>query len=249
MGRYWTPAVKSIHRSITTRRPEPGMLIAIDRKPWIVVGTRDVDENSFELIVHKPGQLHPHYGTTVPAYYMGWDLLPEHYAICVSCGELAPCREYEAEEYALRETQKMEELLSIPEGACMACNEPITARQNKITFDGPNLKNPLAPPNPTFHTRLRCMRDAASYEELWVKADPRNTRSLLTLKCDGTVIVHADGTGECIGAEHSDCPSIYAHHRGRGACYMHYHGCPKGCQRHNHPGISLRGYPTNPRNF
>ena len=59
---------------------------------------------------------------------------------------------------------------------------------------------------PTFHLRRKCDRDAAAYEDQWVAAEPGRKRSLLTLRCrGGTLIVHADGTGECFGADDSDC--------------------------------------------
>lgn len=110
----------------------------------------------------------------------------------------------------------------------------------------PYVRNPLAAADPVFHLRRKCWGAAARYEEAWVATYPTAARSLLTLTCEGTVIVHEDGSGECFGAKDSDCPSIYARHRCMSACYIQSHGCGQGCTSRRH-GTRLSGHPAHPR--
>lgn len=156
-----------------------------------------------------------------------------------------PCRDMCDEAKAAAAMEKAERELRLLPGCCPACQEPVTSRQKSITFGGPNVRNPLAG-GPTFHLRRACRSAAASYEELWVADEPGRKRSLLTLACAGTVIVHEDGAGECFGADGSDCPSIFARHRVYSACYLQSHGCGSGCTSRRH-GTRLAGYPSNPR--
>lgn len=156
-----------------------------------------------------------------------------------------PCRESEEQAQAAKELAKAEEWLNLLPGCCPACSEVVTSRQKSITFGGPNVLNPLAE-GPTYHLRSKCYRSAAAYEEKWVADEPGRKRSLLTLRCEGTVIVHEDGSAECFGAKDSDCPSVYAEHRGYMSCYLQSHGCGKGCTSRRH-GTRIAGYPSNPR--
>jgi hypothetical protein len=100
---------------------------------------------------------------------------------------------------------------------------------------------------PTFHLRRKCWGAAARYEEAWVTHEPGRARSLLTLSCSGTLIVHHDGTAECFGADGSDCPTVYARHRCYSACYLQSHGCGRDCPRAGHPGTRVSGRPADPR--
>jgi hypothetical protein len=124
-------------------------------------------------------------------------------------------------------------------GCCWSCAEPITSRQGFRVFLGPNVLLPTALDDPAFHTRQACREGARSYEEAWVRADPSRPRSLLTLFCEGTVIVHGDGSAECFGAKDSECPNVRARHRTSAACYYQSHGCPRGCSRSGHPGTRI----------
>lgn len=166
--------------------------------------------------------------------------------LCSCHSEPWPCIESEQQEQAEKELRKAEKIMKLLPGCCPACEEPVTSRQQAITFGGPNVRNPLAE-GPTFHLRRKCYSEAARYEELWVAAEPGRARSLLTLRCEGTVIVHGDGSAECFGAEESSCPSVYASHRGYMACYVQTHGCGRGCSTAGHPGTRIAGRPTNPR--
>lgn len=166
--------------------------------------------------------------------------------LCSCCGHPWPCLTADQERLAAKELKDAERQLRLMPGCCPACEEPVTSRQRSITFGGPNVVNPLAE-GPTFHLRRRCYRAAADYEEAWVNDEPGRARSLLTLACDGSLIVHGDGSAECFGAAGSDCPSVYAHHRHLRSCYLQTHGCPRGCAREGHPGTHVAGRPDDPR--
>ena len=166
--------------------------------------------------------------------------------LCSCHGEPWPCIEADQQAQAVKELEAAERELSRMPGCCPACDEPVTSRQKSITFGGPNVRNPLAE-GPTFHLRRKCRHEAARYEEAWVNAEAGRQRSLLTLTCAGTVIVHGDGSAECFGADDSDCPSVFARHRGYSACYIQTHGCGRGCSRVGHPGTRIAGRPIDPR--
>lgn len=228
---YWRPAVHSFDH--VGQLPEIGSLVAVDRQPWIVASVQD-DGTHVELELHKPGQEHPRYRARYSATARRpWTPLPEHYAICGHCAELAPCVGHEQQVNAHRIAVRLTEELSILPGMCPACNEPITARQGVIDFPGENVRNPLAPPTPVFHTRQRCWDAAALYEDAWVRADPRRQRSALTLRCRGRLITHSGGRSEC--SEGVLCPSMYARHTTLAACYLDG-ACAEGCVRGGHPG-------------
>lgn len=258
-------------------RPEVGTVVAHDRRAWQVMHVAVVDPESDEerdlmRAVTAPfrdrqmpyritlrrlhGAKHErensvgdvafrvragsHYPQPFPAYANG------RVPLCSCCGHPWPCLEADQQAQAAKELKAAEREMSLLPGCCPACREPVTSRQRSITFGGPNVRNPLAE-GPTFHLRRRCWGEAARYEEAWFQAEPGRQRSLLTLSCAGTLIVHGDGTAECFGADGSDCPSPYAHHRGYTACYLQGHGCGRGCSRVGHPGTSVAGRPSDPR--
>lgn len=166
--------------------------------------------------------------------------------LCSCHGHPWPCAESDQQRQAAAELKKAERELNRMPGCCPACDEPVTQRQKSITFGGPNVNNPLAV-GPTYHLRRKCRGGAAAYEEKWVVDEPGRRRSLLTLRCAGTVVVHGDGSAECFGAEGSDCPSVYAKHRTYTACYLQSAGCPRGCSSQGHPGCHPTGRPSDPR--
>lgn len=166
--------------------------------------------------------------------------------LCSCCGHPWPCLLADQQRLAEKELAAAEKAMALMPGCCPACEEPITSRQKSITFGGPNVSNPLAE-GPTFHLRQKCRHAAARYEDAWVAAEPNRLRSLLTLRCEGTVIVHGDGTAECFGANDSECPSVYAQHRCGMACYVQSHGCGRGCTSAGHPGTRIADRPSDPR--
>ena len=158
-----------------------------------------------------------------------------------------PCLEADQQAEARKQAAKAEREMQLLPGCCPACQEPVTSRQQSIVFAGEYLRNPLSPPDPAFHLRSKCYGAAAAYEESWVNAWPGRERSLLTIRCEGTVVVHGDGSAECFGADDSDCPTVHASHRCYSACYMQSHGCGQGCSRQGHPGTRVAGRPKHPR--
>ncbi|MFF8997110.1 hypothetical protein ACF1GW_30750 [Streptomyces achromogenes] len=97
-----------------------------------------------------------------------WDVLPEHYSVCVACGELPPCRHELAEQEADRIAARSEVLMAIPAGHCLACADPITSRQQATRFPGPNLWRPDLPENSAvFHARNECSESREQYRQQW----------------------------------------------------------------------------------
>jgi hypothetical protein len=139
----------------------------------------------------------------------GWLVLPEHHAVCGSCGELAPCREYEREQLenwlAAQAREKFEKDLAKMPGCCWSCGEVITHRQKSIAFEGENADLPGGP-SAIFHLRQKCRAEARAYEERWAKLDPRRRPRL---SCSGNMIIHVDGI-EC--TEGPMCPGGDARH-------------------------------------
>lgn len=258
----WSPAL--IDRVCYDRRPPVDAVIGFDHKPYLVLAIDDVhpanwtdDEQAewqqagmpdpwlrapFRVRVQPLPDGRPGGFRIGPRTYVTWYLLPDHYAVCVSCGEIAPCRELTGRREAEQAMVRFEMLAGILPGCCWSCAEPITARQKAITFDGTNVWMPTAPPA-VFHARRSCRAAATTYEEAWVQADPQRPRSLLTMRCTGSVVVHQDGSAECFGAVDSDCPDVRAWHRSMSACYATSHGCLRGCSRSGHPGARVGGRP------
>lgn len=270
----WHPmGVDNRSRYGSGRRPEVGQVVAYDRRAWEVTHVSDAEPEPDE--VARLNAYVPPWRERMQPYRVslrrvhgakherennvgdialrvrvgGWAFptyLNGRVPLCSCHGEPWPCIEADQQAQAEKELKRAEKVLKLLPGCCPACEEPVTARQQAITFGGPNVRNPLAE-GPTFHLRRKCYRAAADYEELWVADEPGRKRSLLTLRCAGTVIVHGDGSAECYGADDSDCPSVYAQHRGYTACYVQSHGCGRGCSTHGHPGTRIAGRPANPR--
>jgi len=257
----WHPA--HVAHGYGRGRPEVGEVVAYERRAWKVVlvtveePTPDeqdaVDRYTaawrdmalpyrirLQRIHGEPRDRENTHSDWFPAYPHG------RVPLCSCHGHPWPCLEADQQAQAEREMQRVEKALRLLPGCCPACEEPVTSRQRSITFGGPNVQNPLAE-GPTFHLRLKYRHAAAQYEETWVAAEPGRQRSLLTLACAGTVIVHGDGTAECFGADESDCPSVFARHRGYQACYIQTHGCGRECSRNGHPGTRIPGRPMDPR--
>lgn len=158
------------------------------RRPFVIIvrpaaQAAPVNENagtkSFTVLPYR----------TIPDWY----LLPDHYAVCVACGELSPCRDLLAEREAARQAAILDRRLSVLPGCCWSCHEPITSRMKVVTFEGPNLEIPGGPEPVSFHLRRDCHYAAVRYEELWVRQDPRRRP---TLRCPGHFAIHLDGE-EC----------------------------------------------------
>lgn len=102
-----------------------------------------------------------------PASY-DWPVLPEYYAVCISCGELPPCSEELADRSVQEQMVRTEVLMEIPAGHCLACGEAITARMQAVRFPGPNLWRPdLGDDSAVFHARQECAGDTSRYRKQW----------------------------------------------------------------------------------
>lgn len=268
----WRP--EGVERSGRSKRPEIGAVVALDRRAWEVMHVSDAEPTPEEQ--ERIGSYRPAYRDNLRPYRVTlrrlhgekherendraevgfrvragvYNALPayEHgrVPLCSCCGHPWPCVDADQQRQAEKEMRAAEKAMRLLPGCCPACEEPVTSRQRSITFGGPNVGNPFAQ-GPTYHLRRKCRHAAADYEEAWVAAEPGRKRSLLTLRCEGTVIVHGDGDAECFGAKDSDCPSVFAQHRGYMACYLQSHGCGRGCSRSGHPGTRITGRPSHPR--
>ncbi len=174
----------------------------------------------------------------------------ERWPMCSCCGEPMPCDAELQDQMVAAQTFELAQLEAKMPGACWACNEPITVRQKFAEYPGDNLDRPGAEA-PRFHLRARCWHAATQYELRWIAADPRNQRVLTYPKCGGWLIVHHDGSSECVDRSASavvsglfsppepDCRGHDTHdHSGHAACYGER--CDRDCPREGHPGASPR---------
>ncbi|MEU5858909.1 hypothetical protein ABZ799_26630 [Nocardiopsis dassonvillei] len=93
-----------------------------------------------------------------------WYILPEHYPVCVHCQELHPCRHMTTEAEIARGEAKLDKLTSIAPGCCWWCGDPITRRQKRGAFEGPNLLLPGGHSPVEFYGRESCSTGVWSYE-------------------------------------------------------------------------------------
>lgn len=186
----------------------------------------------------------------------------ERWPQCSCCGEPMPCRAELEDEQVSVSLDQVARFEAIPAGACWACAEPITIRQKAVTYPGENLDLPGGQ-QVHFHTRRACVRQAHEYEERWLAADPRRERILTWPRCDGVLVVHADGSSECrsggmvLGKQRNSQPDCEGHlthdHSSVQACYVSDNwltpsewegGCPRGCSRIGHPGTCTTPRPA-----
>lgn len=198
---------------------------------------------------------------TLPAEaHMTWHVYDDgRWPQCSCCGEPMPCRAALEDEQVNSSLDRIADFEAIPPGACWACSEPITARQKSVTYPGDNIDLPGGQ-QPAFHLRMKCRGSAESYERKWVAADPRRERILTWPKCGGILVVHADGTSDCIsgrsplGGEERvsqlGCEGHQTHDHGViRSCYVHEDymrpgawgetGCPHGCDPTSRHGTNV----------
>ncbi len=222
---------------LPTPRPAVGALLAYEYRAWRVRSVSDLPEQEWTdrdrdralpagsfpppvpyVVVLRPATTDQTFTAHDEDVHLrvnggdwGWRQLPEHYSVCVSCGDVPPCREIHAEQSGKAAMARLSRFEV--SGICPACGEPITARQRSITWqDNVEL---LGGPPVTFHSgRRRCRHAASRYEQKWVAENPGTRRC--TLSCPGHVTNHNDGTYAC--TKLSDCPGPLALHQSYGVC-------------------------------
>lgn len=111
-----------------------------------------------------------------------WDVLPEHYAVCVACGELPPCTHELNEREADQQAARADVLMDIPPGHCLGCGEYVTTRQNAARFPGPNLWRPDLPEHSAvFHARQECSGEVERYRRQWEARGNTEQQAVLPL--------------------------------------------------------------------
>lgn len=241
-------------------RTEDALLSDADRQVWLNSGAPDLNDwrdAPYRLVLDWVGGAAPPWaekgderkrGTlTIPAgAFRSWHVYPDgRWPQCSCCGEPMPCRAELEDQQVTASLNQIAKLEAIPPGACWACSEPITTRQKSVAYPGENLDLPGGQ-QPYFHTRGECRPSAHEYEERWLAADPRRERILTWPNCDGHLIVHADGSSECVSgpaplggkqqAPQPDCRGHLTHDHGyHRACYVDF-DCTRGCKREDHHG-------------
>lgn len=180
----------------------------------------------------------------------GWHVYAgERWPMCSCCGEPMPCDAEIEDQMVAAQAYELAQVEAKMPGACWACNEPITSRQKFVEYPGDNLDLPGAE-SPRFHQRAKCWWAATKYELRWIAIDPRHPRILTYPECGGWLIVHHDGSSECVDrstgatgrlfrAPEPDCRGHDTHdHAGHAACYTDR--CDRDCPREGHPGASPR---------
>lgn len=172
-------------------RPPVGVIIALNRRPYRVIEVREIDpanwtEEEQGTFVRRHGATaRPEQWRQRPLVLVvdelpagerkharmrgdrlnEWFILTEHYPVCVHCQELHPCRHMTTEAEVARGEAKLDKLTSIAPGCCWWCGDPITRRQKKVTFEGPNLLLPGGHTPVEFHGRSGCSTGVWSYED------------------------------------------------------------------------------------
>lgn len=262
---HWSPL--GVERE-TSGRPPVGRLIAYRHAVWRVVKVTDRklpadaekwDKPPYGVDLDWVAGAEPPWRDKHPdkvggtleipfRRYVSWLVYPvsDRWPMCSCCGEPVPCRAEMQDRAIDAGMERVADLMSILPGTCWACREPITHRQDSVTYPGENFLLPGAPP-PSFHTRQACVGSAKKYEEDWIYGGPpppAPKRKDLPA-CHGHLIVHADGTSECHGGR-DDC---WGHTTGTHdqrevrACYEQTHGCGRDCPTEGHPGPNPGGAP------
>ena len=212
MSRDWYPLRN--HPDYARRNsPQIGDTIAINGTyhPWVVADIRTYDEGDASarivLALRKIDTLDLAESVTahigVPKLpHPALHVLPERYALCSCCGELAPCSA-EVEDRTIAAMAARDARYETP-GICPACMEVIGTRQQTWTCST-NLHVPLGPPV-TFHRRGKCWPAAIRYEA----AVANLHRVAPRFSCHGHLSRHLDRPTACTN---DMCPGEHAEHR------------------------------------
>lgn len=206
------------------KRPEVGQIIAYEHRPWRVLevaslsGEADPESElalrgvPYRMTLRPAGTvtIASHHDDDVSLRVPGgywFEALPEHYALCIICQDLPPCR-HDVQEAAT--AQAMATMGRYEhEGVCPACEEVVTSRQRFLAFPV-NLKFPGGPPV-VFHERQKCRWSAVEYDKEWARLEDRPAR----LSCEGMLMRHGAGEGHCALAT---CPGPGVVHRSMSMC-------------------------------
>lgn len=195
---------------------QPGDVIAVDvpgmrHQPWVVHEVRP-HEDRWRAYLRPIGAQYDfaqyNHGVSFPRWASVM-VLPEHYSVCVRCGELPPCSEVWTGQVADAQTERAARYEV--EGVCPACSEPVTRRQKAIRFEE-NLYVPLGPPV-VYHQRSKCGFSAVQYDEKVAKSVGRDPR----LSCAGHHVLHLDNVFQCTN---ENCPGHDKKHRAFSRCYV-----------------------------
>lgn len=250
-----------------------------DREAWLKRGMPDLEswrERPYRIGLDWIGGARPpwaksdsddrkHGTLDIPAgAYSTWNVYATgRWPQCSCCGEPMPCRAELEDDQVAAGLDRIAKLEAILAGACWACQEPITKRQKSVTYPGDNIDLPGGQ-QPYFHTRQHCRGSAEMYERKWIAADPRRERILTWPKCEGILVVHADGSSDCVPgrsplggeecASQPDCEGHLTHDHGTiRACYVHENymcssewgrdRCPRGCDPASRHGTRVLSRP------
>lgn len=176
-----------------------------------------------------------------------------HRAVCAGCGQDWPCDslhdQIKADLRAKDHQERVRRVHSAKAGDCMGCAQPITSRQKRFEFPGPNLWRPDLEGSAAFHARenvwerptggygrvlkFRCRSEVEMYDAYWTRAWP-GRHSLVV--CRGFVVEHQDA-GRTRTCDNPLCPDGgivrrrgIVDHRGHFAqCYVVHEECPRDC--------------------
>ncbi|QLF84212.1 hypothetical protein SEA_PYTHEAS_72 [Gordonia phage Pytheas] len=154
----------------TYRAPEVGELVIRDATqthpgvPRRIVSVREDERDGRKvwIIEHVALDASPTTGTDRKSIgfwgSVGWPRIDEHYPICGTCRDLMPCQHVVIDTIATQSSDTFERY-NTP-GVCPACREPVTSRQQLISFSR-NLHGFGAV---TFHLRKKCRHSACDYD-------------------------------------------------------------------------------------
>lgn len=216
----------------TYRAPEVGDLVVRDATqthPGVVrriVKVRDDvrEDRAVWIIEHVDLDAEPTTSERKSAGFwadVGWPRMDAHYPICGTCRDLMPCQHVVIDRIAQHSGETFERH-NMP-GVCPSCREPVTHRQQAITFD----RNLYALGPVTFHLRKKCRPLACDYDRAVHHDD-----GLYELTCPGSARRGYDEHGRPVTyCTEQDCRGADRDHRGSGFWIAAYLPQPDGYHR------------------
>lgn len=167
---------KAPFRIISAEDLNPGNWPTEYEQAWETAGRPDIStwpQRPIRLLVQRDTDpTDPQRSGIVPGHGR-WVILPEHYSVCRSCGELPPCPEVFTDRVMAVESSRIDFEMRLVHGMCHGCGKPVTAREHTTLFPGDNLVRPdLGPNTAVFHTRRHCLPILLAYQDRWLAVDP-----------------------------------------------------------------------------